>query len=210
MNDNKKHIIQFVFFFVAIIFLIKLFSLQVIDTKYKLAAKDNTVRRIPIYPYRGIIYDRNEKIIVQNIPVFDLMVVKNKAHIEDTTLFCQLLNISVAEFDSLMNGITGLAVNKPMPFMKQISNEEYHSIEDRFYFRGFHFAPRVVRSYPYKTLANSLGYIAEISKTALESDTTQYYKQGDFVGKSGIEASYENELRGKRGAKFVMVNVKGN
>lgn len=209
MNDNKKHIIQFIFFLVAIIFLIKLFSLQVIESKYKLAAKDNTVRRIPIYPYRGIIYDRNEKIIVQNIPVFDLMIVKNKAHIEDTTLFCHLLNISVSEFDSIMNSITGLAVNKPMPFMKQISNEEYHSMEDRFYFRGFHFAPRVVRSYPYATLANSLGYIAEISKTALNEDTTQYYKQGDFVGKSGIEASYEKELRGKRGAKFVMVNVKG-
>ena len=209
MNHNKKHIIQFVFFLVAIIFLIKLFSLQVIESKYKLAAKDNTVRRIPIYPYRGIIYDRNEKIIVQNIPVFDLMVVKNKAHVEDTALFCHLLNISTAEFDSIMNGITGLAVNKPMPFMKQISNEEYHSMEDRFYFRGFHFAPRVVRSYPYATLANSLGYIAEISKTALNNDTTQYYKQGDFVGKSGIEASYEQELRGKRGAKFVMVNVKG-
>ena len=209
MNDNKKHIIQFVFFLVAIIFLIKLFSLQVIESKYKLAAKDNTVRRIPIYPYRGIIYDRNEKIIVQNIPVFDLMVVKNKAHVEDTTLFCQLLNISAAEFDSIMNSISGLAVNKPMPFMKQISNEEYHSMEDRFYFRGFHFAPRVVRSYPYATLANSLGYIAEISKIALNKDTTQYYKQGDFVGKSGIEASYEKELRGKRGAKFVMVNVKG-
>ncbi len=209
MNDNKKYIIQFVFFLVAIIFLIKLFSLQVIESKYKLAAKDNTVRRIPIYPYRGIIYDRNEKIIVQNIPVFDLMVVKNKAHVEDTALFCHLLNISTTEFDSIMNGITGLAVNKPMPFMKQISNEEYHSIEDRFYFRGFHFAPRVVRSYPYATLANSLGYIAEISKNALNQDTTQYYKQGDFVGKSGIEASYEKELRGKRGAKFVMVNVKG-
>lgn len=209
MNDNKKYIVQFTFVLVAIIFLIKLFFLQVIDSKYKLAAKDNTVRRIPVYPYRGIIYDRNDKIIVQNIPVFDLMVVKNKAFIEDTTLFCQLLNITKTDFDSLMNGITGLAVNKPMPFLKQISNEEYHSIEDRFYFRGFHFSPRVIRAYPYPTLANSLGYIAEISKTALEKDTTSYYKQGDFVGKSGIEASYENELRGKRGAKFVMVNVKG-
>lgn len=209
MNENKKHIIQFIFFLVAIIFLVKLFSLQVIESKYKVAAKDNTVRRIPIYPYRGIIYDRNEKIIVQNIPVFDLMVVKNKAFVEDTLLFCQLLNIPITAYDSIMSSITGLAVNKPMPFMKQVSNEEFHSIEDRFNFRGFHFAPRVVRSYPYATLASSLGYIAEISKIALDRDTTNYYKQGDFVGKSGIEASYENELRGKRGAKFVMVNVKG-
>ena len=78
MNDNKKYIVQFVFILVAFIFLVKLFHLQVIDSKYKLAAKDNTVRRIPIYPYRGVIFDRNNKIIVQNNPVFDLMVVKKK------------------------------------------------------------------------------------------------------------------------------------
>lgn len=209
MNDNRKYIIQFSFILVAFIFLIKLFHLQVIDSKYKLAAKDNTVRRIPTYPYRGIIYDRNGEIIVHNTPVYDLMIVKKKAKVKDTTLFCNLLNIERSEFNEIMSGITGLANNKPMPFLKQLSKEEYARIQDRFVFPGFHFSPRVIRSYPFATLGNSLGYIAEVSKKQLQKDTTGYYKQGDFVGKSGIEATYEKELRGKRGVKFVLVNVKG-
>lgn len=209
MNDNKKYIVQFAFILVAFVFLVKLFFLQVIDSKYKLAAKDNTVRRISIYPYRGIIYDRNNKIVVQNNPVFDLMIIKKKAKVQDTTLFCELLKITKEDFIERMNGVSGLAVNKPMPFKKQISIEEYAEIEDRFFFQGFHFAPRVVRAYPHQALANSLGYIAEISKTQLDRDTTKYYTQGDYVGKSGIEKTYEEELRGKRGAKFVLVNVKG-
>lgn len=209
MNDNRKYIVQFAFIFVAIVFLSKLFFLQVIDSKYKLAAKDNTVRRIPIYPYRGIIYDRNNKIIVQNNPVFDLMIIKKKVKQIDTTLFCELLNITKEEYIEKVNAVTGLATNKPMPFIKQISIEEYARIEDRFFFQGFHFAPRVVRAYPHKALANSLGYIAEISKNQLDKDTSEYYTQGDYVGKSGIEKTYEKELRGKRGAKFVLVNVKG-
>jgi len=210
MNNIRPYIVQGFFIFVALVYVSKLFYLQIIDDEYKLKAKDNTIRKISVYPYRGVILDRNDEPLVVNQPVFDLMVVKREIKNFDTLKLCKLLNIEPQFVRETLNGITGLATNKPEPFLKQIPLVEYLAISDIFKFTGFYFSPRTVRFYPSAVMANALGYIAEISRKELDRDSAiGYYKQGDYVGKGGVEKSYEKELRGKRGARYVIVDVKG-
>ena len=103
MEDNRKYIIQFVFILVGLIYCIKLFQIQFLDETYGPAAEDNILRKIRDYSYRGIIYDRNGDLLVHNDPVFDLMVVPKEASINDTTKFCELLNIDKEDFITRMN-----------------------------------------------------------------------------------------------------------
>lgn len=209
MNNYRPIVVQVFFVLVALVFISKLFYLQIINDEYKIKAKDNTVRKVRVYPYRGVILDRKQRPVVVNQPVFDLMVVKKKVSDLDTALFCQLLNLPKEDFIKKMDAIYGLASNKPQVILKQIPLNEYSRFADLFDFSGFYFNPRIVRSYPHAVMANSIGYIAEISKRELDSDTTSYYTQGDYIGKSGIEKTYEDDLRGESGAKYVLVDVKG-
>ncbi len=209
MNNYRPIVVQAFFVLVALVFISKLFYLQIINDEYKIKAKDNTVRKVRVYPYRGVILDRKNRPVVVNQPVFDLMVVKKKVDHLDTALFCQLLNLPKDKFIDKMDAIYGLASNKPQVLLKQIPLNEYSRFADLFDFSGFYFNPRIVRSYPHAVMSNSIGYIAEISKPELDRDTTDYYNQGDYVGKSGIEKTYEEDLRGEGGAKYVLVDVKG-
>ncbi|MGJ3233430.1 penicillin-binding protein 2 [Marivirga sp.] len=210
MIENRKYIIQILIIVVGLIFLGKLFSIQVMDSRYKMAAENNVINKVVQYPYRGLILDRNRQIIVHNTPVYDIMVVPKEVDVQDTTTFCNLLNITKEEFESKIKKAKEYSYIKQSLFYPQLSNEEFAKIQTRLVeYQGFYPVARTVRKYPEPVLANGLGYIGEVSKRQLERDTTNYYKQGDFIGISGIEAAYEEELRGKRGVKYKLVNVRG-
>ena len=210
MNSSRKLVIPAVIVLIAVIYLIKLFSIQVIDERYALAATDNVVQRVVEYPYRGLIYDRNGKLMVYNTPEFDLTVVPNDVHDLDTALFCKIFNITNEEFVEKMAVAREYSWRKPSIFIRQLSNVDLAKSEDYLVdFKGFNIQSRTTRAYTEPIMANALGYVSEISKRKLESDTSSYYQQGDYIGQSGIELYYEDELRGKRGVKFKKKNVHG-
>ena len=210
MEDNRKYIIQFVFILVGLIYCIKLFQIQFLDDTYGPAAEDNILRKIRDYSYRGIIYDRNGNLLVHNDPVFDIMVIPKEAEVQDTTKFCELLEIDKAEFERRMNEARDYDIFQPSVFMKMLSIEDFARFEDFLVdFPGFYPQVRSLRGYEHNSLANALGYVGEISKPTLNNDTTGEYKQGDYIGISGVELEYEKELKGKNGVKYKMVNVRG-
>jgi len=210
MFDSRKYILQAVFIVTGFIFLSKLFAIQVLSNEYGDAAKNNVIMKVIEYPYRGLIYDRNNNFIVVNEPEYDLFIIPKNISISDTLSFCKLLDISLEDFNERLLKAKKYSYVKPSLFLKQIPRTEYARFEDYLVdYPGFEIRARTIRSYPDSILSNTLGYIAEISKSELENDIDQYYHQGDYIGKSGIEAFYEEQLRGKRGVKFKYKNVSG-
>jgi len=209
MLENRRYIIQIFFIFIGLVFLVRLFALQVADDTYSTKAERNILQRIVEYPFRGLIYDRNNELIVYNEPMYDLMVVPRDVHIADTTEFCRLFDITRDEFDERIKTTKRYSRVKPSIFLKKISHEKYAQIQDQLYkFNGFYVNPRTVRRYSQPVLANELGYIGEIGPSQLAKDTSGY-QGGDYIGITGLEEYYEPELRGVRGVSYKMVNVRG-
>lgn len=210
MYDGRKHVILFFFFTIGAIYLIRLFYLQVIDPKYRSIEATNAIKRHIEVPLRGQIYDRNHKLLVKNEEVYNMYVTPRKVKNLDTLKFCKVLNIDRNYFDSTMALATAYSRNRASLFKKQLSKTEFATVADAMVnFKGFHFEQSFFRSYPGHTLANALGYIGEIPKKFYEEQETKYYRKGDYIGLSGIEKEYEEELRGERGVKFTLMNVKG-
>lgn len=210
MLENRRFVIIGFFALIGIIYLFRLFYLQVLDESYSIESSSNSIKRVIEVPFRGQIYDRNGKLIVYNTPVYDLLVTPNKVKVDDTLRFCRVLGIERREFDSLIAVAGSYSRNKPSLFLRQLSKEDFASIQDIMVdFSGFEFAKSSMRTYKAATLANTLGYVSEISKTQLEKQEEPYYRQSDYIGQTGIEKIYEHELRGKRGTKFIMQNVAG-
>ncbi|MFM7079632.1 MAG: penicillin-binding protein 2 [Bacteroidota bacterium] len=191
---------------VAIIFLARIFYIQVIEDRYKLSANNNVLRTITDYPARGFLYDRKGRLLVYNEAVYDLMVTPRQVKDLDTASFCGLLGITREEFLKKMEKAKKYSRVKASVFEKQVSASMYAVLQERLYkFKGFFVQPRTVRRYPEQVSAHTLGYIGEASEKLLQTDP--YYKSGDYVGISGLEKSYEEELRGRRGVRVVMVDV---
>lgn len=213
MNESRKNIIQLIVIFTAIVFLVKLFSIQVLDDKYAQAATSNIIHRVVEYPHRGLIFDRNGELIVYNTPQYDLTVTPKEVHDLDTLQFCELFNLTPEEFKARykkMSQTKGFSYVKPNAFIKQLSNSDLARVQDFLVdFPGFDIQARTTRAYTYPVMANALGYVSEINQKQLDRDTAGYYRQGDYIGQSGIEAYYEKELRGRRGVKFRIKNVRG-
>jgi len=194
------------------VYTIKLMDIQVFDSNYSRAADDNVVSRITKYPLRGMILDRSGKELVRNRPVFDLMVIPKELVIpnDDTLAFANFFEVDTAFVHEKLAAAEAYADHLPSVFIKHLSAEDYAKIQDRLtFYPGIFASERTVRDYPHNSLANSLGYVKEVDKRFLERDTTDYYKQGDLVGKSGLEKEYEKELRGIRGVSYVVRNVRG-
>src|SRR6478609_5539533 len=214
MNEGRKEVFQIVFVLVGIIFLVKLFFVQVADNRYAELANSNSILREVEYPFRGLIKDRHGKLIVYNTPEYDLEVVVNDIKKLDSSKFCQVFNLTREElrkkFKELKAHKKEYSPVKPMLFIDRLSNEDFAKIQDRLdEFPGFFIQARTTRSYTTSGLANALGYVSEISKDDLKKDEAKFYKQGDYIGQSGIEAFYEKQLRGKRGLRFKLRDVKG-
>lgn len=187
-------------------FLVKLFYLQIYDDSYKDLASQNVIRKITLYPNRGLIYDRNNRLIVQNDPVYDLYVIPKQVNEIDTTLLCELLSIDKSDFRKRLKKAAEFSRYRPSVFLKQLTTEDYtRFLEYNFEFPGFYGEIRTTRSYPFASAAHVLGYTGEVDKKLIEND--KYYKSGDYIGISGLEKYFEEYLRGKRGKKFILVDV---
>jgi penicillin-binding protein 2 len=210
---ERRSIIQIIIVAVAMVFIVRLFFIQVLDNRYKLEAQHNVMRKVVEYPYRGLIYDRKGKIIVYNVPVFDLLVITREMKIKDTAKFCEDFNMTKQQFITTMKKLKqdkGYSSKKPVPFLKQLSIKDFAKLQDVLMdYKGFYPQARTIRGYPRHSMANALGYIGEISKKQLDKQKVKYYEQGDYVGISGLEGSYEEQLRGRRGSRYVMKNVHG-
>jgi len=205
---DRKYIIIGIFILVGLLFLIRLFYIQVIDDSYKLDAKNQAFRYVTEYPVRGYIYDRNGRMLVYNDAAYDLMVLPKQVKDLDTNSFCNILGIDINTFKRKMRKAIEKpnSPRKPSIFEKQISAQTYAALQERlFKFHGFFVQSRTLRKYPDKIAAHLLGYIGEADKSTTETDP--YYKEGDYIGISGIEKSYEKQLRGIKGMRIVMVDV---
>ncbi|RYG43634.1 MAG: penicillin-binding protein 2, partial [Chitinophagaceae bacterium] len=210
MNNlfNRKYIIQGIILLVALVLIGKLFYIQIFSDKYFLSANSNVLRRIYMYPARGVIMDRNNKVLVQNEPVYDLMVIPNDVKEIDTMAFCQMLEITKDEFKQQMRKARFKSNYRPVPFLRQLSVKTYAALMERlFLFPGFMVQPRSIRVYPDSVGSHLLGYITEVDSTAIRN-SGGFYLPGDEIGKTGIERSYENILRGQRGVKNMLYDVK--
>ncbi len=216
MNEGRREIIQLVFVLVAVIFLAKLFFIQVVDDIYKELADTNAIRKDVQYPVRGLIYDRNGKLIVFNSPEYDLLIILKDMKQLDSAKFCHVFDITKENLKERFNLLYTEIRNRkaselqPTPFIKQLSNKDFAKIQDHIdEFPGFYIQARTTRAYTSAAFANALGYVSEISKAQLKRDTSQIYRQGDYIGQSGIESYYESYLRGKRGVSYLLRNKDG-
>ncbi len=212
MNDNRHLIIRGAFVLIAAVFVIKLFTLQVLDGDYKQAAEKNSLKKLVEYPYRGLIYDRKGRLLVYNVPVYDIMVTPREVVMRDTLAFCRLMRLPREVFEQKMQDAVAYSSRKPSAFVKQMSEIDFARVQDQLVdYPGFSVVPRTVRGYPHQSMANVLGYIGEISQTKLDAvDKTEYaYGAGDYIGISGLEAQYEYLLRGQKGVRHELVNVHG-
>lgn len=206
--SNRKFIIGGFFCLVAIIYICRLFYIQLIDDQYKIAADNNSLRRLTEYAVRGFIFDRNGKLLVQNDPSYDLMVIPKETKGCDTLSLCEILQIDKKEYLRRMKRACQ-APNSPRKqsiFEKQMSAEMNARLQEKIYrFKGFFVQKRTVRKYPRPIAAHLLGYVGEVSKEKAAKDP--YYNEGDYIGITGIERSYENELRGVKGVQKAVTNV---
>lgn len=206
--SDRKYVISAIFIVLIGIYLIRLFFIQVIDKSYKLAADDNALRHKIEYPERGIIYDRNGKILVYNEPAFDLMVIPKQVKTIDTADFCQMLDIEKEDFIEKIKKLKKQKFSsfRPEIFISDISLETSLPLQEKLMkFKGFYLQSRTLRKYPLKIAPHALGYVGEVDEKIIKKNA--YYRSGDNMGLSGIEKNYEVPLRGQRGVKIVMVDV---
>ena len=206
-DTNKAWIIRGIIVLIFLVYLIQLLWMQVITNDYAQLAKDRTVRKVTVYPDRGQIFDRNGKLIVLNKPIYNLMVVPSQVREMDTAKFCSLLNIDREYFDKKLGAAKKFSSLHASIFYPQLSGEEYARIEELIYqFPGFFAEIRTVRGYPYPSAAHVFGYVAEVDSANIKA-SDGYYVSGDYIGKSGIEKSYEWLLRGERGSRHMVVDA---
>ncbi len=207
---NRYTVIRVIIVVFAMVFLVRLFYLQAIDKKYVSLARNNAIKEQDVYPTRGYVFDRRDTLIVYNEAIFDLMVIPRQAKGIDTARLSELLGITKDEYGQRMKAIrsaVGYSSYKPNVFAKQMSLKDYSRLQESLYqFPGFYGQIRTVRKYPHRCAATILGDIGEVDDEQIKQ-SSGYYKPGDYVGKSGIEKVYEKQLGGRRGKKFVFVDV---
>jgi len=204
--SNRRFTVSAIFIVVWIIFIARLFYLQIIDDSYIVSANRNVLRIVTQYPARGLIFDRNNKLLVYNEVVYDLMIIPNQVKEIDTLELCNLVGITKDDFIEKLEKSREYSTYSPSIFEKQISKESYGYIQEKLYkYRGFFVQTRTLRKYPDPIAAHALGYIGEANEDLTQKDS--YYKPGDYVGMSGLEKFYEPILRGKKGSKIMMVDV---
>ncbi|MFO7997552.1 MAG: penicillin-binding protein 2 [Bacteroidales bacterium] len=203
---KRRNVMVGLIVFMGIVFLIRLFHIQLIDHSYKLSASNNVLRYMTAYPARGLIYDRNGELLVYNEAHYDLMVIPHQVRNIDTTEFCLLLGIDKETFETRLSRARLHSPFRASIFDRQISKNTYASFQEKlFRFSGFFVQPRTLRKYDLPIAAHTLGYVGEAGPEVVAGDP--YYRSGDYIGISGLERSYEEELRGQKGLRVRMVDV---
>ena len=213
--ENRRYVIGGVATLIVVIYIIRLFTLQISSDDYKKSADSNAFLKKIDFPSRGVITDRNGQLLVFNQPAYDIMVVMNETKGRlDTLEFCQALNITKEEFDTRMATIKdpnrnhGYSPFTEQLFLSQLSDKDFSVFQEKMYrFPGFYVQRRSIRQYQYSYAAHVLGDVAEVSPADVEND--EYYQPGDYIGKSGVERSYEAQLRGEKGVKILLRDAHG-
>lgn len=201
--------ILMLFFIAGAILLLKAFQLQILDKSFKVRAEAVAMSKYTLYPARGLIYDRNGILLINNAPVYDLMVIYNQVRPGmDTAKFCRLLGITKEDFKARLEKDfkrdRRFSKNKPFVFMSKIPPTVFARFQESMYeFPGFFAQIRNIRSYPIPHAAHVLGYITEVDEDIIARSKGEY-AMGDYIGASGLEAIYEKELRGKKGSRYVL------
>ncbi|MFD2551948.1 penicillin-binding protein 2 [Bizionia sediminis] len=198
----RQFLLFFVIILVGIVFIGRLFYLQVYAAKPHDIFSDNAIRKVYDYPKRGFIYDRNNKLLVGNQPSYDVMVIPREVKPLDTLEFCALLKITKEQFIKTYNRAYNYSPRLPYVFISHLSKEDYAVLQEKMRkYEGFYIQKRLLRDYQTTAGANVLGFIAEANQSQIEKNP--YYKMGDLIGKQGVELSYEEALRGVKGIKFI-------
>lgn len=226
--ESRRLVFILLFLLVGIVFITRLFYMQVVDDKWIERAGEVAKRKVTIKPPRGILYDRNGEKIVANKTYYNLMFVEDDIEDFDTLAFSQLIGISVdsihqrfAEIRKKLDRKTrskrtgnDTIVNDyrtylPHAFLKELSSEEISKIAIELpSFKGFYEEPISMRDYPFSSGANIFGYLNEINGTELNADRA-FYSVGDIIGRTGLEKYYEKQLRGRKGTKVILTSARG-
>ncbi len=190
--EKRKYVIGGFIILIAIIYIVRLFDLQVCDSKYKEYADSNAFLRKTQYPSRGLMYDRNGELVVYNQPAYDVMMIPRDVQAFDTLDLCETLNITREQFDrriSDMKKRSGYSSYTPQKFITHLSAQDYGRLQEKLYrYPGFFIQKRILRQYNHIAAANVLGNIREVSEKDIEAD--DYYSSGDYCGDLGVEKSY--------------------
>ncbi len=209
--DYRKYVLAAAAIFITVVYVLRLFTLQLTSDNYKMRADSNALMKRIQFPARGAITDRNGKLLVYNQPAYDIMVVMNELAGIDTLDLCQSLGIDREWFDRRMQEIKnmrGYSRHTQQLFMSQLSVEESSNFQEKlFRFPGFYIQKRSIRQYTTSHAAHILGDIGEVNPADIDSDA--YYQPGDYIGKQGVERSYEKQLRGIKGSEILLRDVHG-
>ncbi|MDR0613465.1 MAG: penicillin-binding protein 2 [Dysgonamonadaceae bacterium] len=213
-TDRRKMFIIYGVCILVLVYIIQLFILQVLDSNYKEWANSNAFLNKKQYPPRGVMFDRNNKLLVYNQQSYDVMVVMRETKEFDTLAFCHAVNINMEYFRKKWADVKNRKLNPgyssytPQTFLTQLGSKEYGIFQETIYkFPGFYLQNKPIRKYNYPNAAHVLGYIAEADKQNLADD--EYYVRGDAIGKTGIEKHYESYLRGTKGVEILLRDAHG-
>ncbi len=212
--EYRKYVLAGIALIIVLSYITRLAFLQLSDEEYKTRADDNAFFNNVIFPARGVIYDRNGELLVYNQPAYDIMVIMREVTNLDTLDFCNTLGITKEQFDERMRIIKddkknpGYSSYTQQLFMGQISTEDFSIFQEKlFRFHGFYVRERTIRRYATDYCAHVLGDVAEVSQKEVDKD--DYYSPGDYIGKQGVERSYEPELRGEKGVEVLLRDARG-
>lgn len=212
--SNRRFVIAGIAICIVLIYVCRLFYLQVWQNTYKEYADSNAFFRKVLYPARGVISDRTGKLLVHNEPTYDIVFIPREVKSIDTLGFCKVLGITKEDFDQRMSDIRNPQLNPGysrytlQTFLSQLSAQEYGQIQEHLYkYPGFSIQNRTRREYSYPNAGNILGYVSEVGPERIAEDP--YYRRGDYEGKAGVERSYEHILRGEKGVQVLLRDVHG-
>lgn len=204
--ETRSRILIIAVVIVCVIIGVRLFYIQIVDSTYKIYADNNALRMQVQYPPRGEVYDRNGEFLVQSKESYDLLCIPRDVEPFDTVKFASIIGVTPEEVKKEMAKARKFSTRRPSVLFKQLPKEVKFRLEERRYI-GFYTQYRTVRTYPKKIAGNLLGYVSEVDDRDIKRD--DYYKMGDYIGKSGIERAYEQELRGVKGVTVELVDVYG-
>lgn len=212
--EKRKYVICGFLIVIALLFGIRLFELQIADSKYKQSADSNAFLKKTIYPSRGLIKDRNGELVVFNQPAYDVMLIPRDVKEFDTLDFCHTLNITREQFDKRLANMKDKRLNPgyssytPQVLITHLSAQDYGRLQEKLYrFPGFYIQKRILRQYNHLSAANVLGNIREVNATDIERDP--YFSPGDYTGDLGVEKSYDTYLRGIKGTEILIRDANG-
>ena len=212
--SNRKYVLGGIAVLIVLVYLARLFALQLMSDDFKRNADSNAFLKRIQFPARGAIRDRMGKLLVYNQPAYDIMVVMSEMTDVDTLDLCQSLGITREVFDRRMEEIKdrnrnpGYSNYTQQLFMNQLSAEEFSNFQEKlFRFPGFYIQKRTIRQYAYPNAAHILGDVGEVNLSDIEAD--DYYQSGDYIGKLGVERSYERQLRGEKGVEILLRDARG-